>query len=140
MPCYLVQGSRSPEEQQALKDSGRGVTNAPALLSFHNYGLAFDIVPAAYLNEPDWNPEGDLWPFIGALGKSLGLEWGGDWSDPDRPHFQLTAAPIEELKAYWEKFKSIMPITLTPTNSTLFLLLLATAVWLFWVKPNLPKA
>jgi len=27
---------------------------------------------------------------VGAIGKSVGLEWGGDWTRlPDRPHFQL---------------------------------------------------
>jgi hypothetical protein len=26
---------------------------------------------------------------LGALGKDLGLFWGGDWSNPDFPHFQM---------------------------------------------------
>lgn len=28
---------------------------------------------------------------VGAIGKRLGLEWGGDWTSPvDKPHFQLS--------------------------------------------------
>ena len=26
---------------------------------------------------------------VGKLGKSIGLEWGGDWEFVDEPHFQL---------------------------------------------------
>jgi peptidoglycan LD-endopeptidase CwlK len=26
---------------------------------------------------------------VGAYGKSLGLFWGGDWTHPDFPHFQM---------------------------------------------------
>jgi peptidoglycan L-alanyl-D-glutamate endopeptidase CwlK len=26
---------------------------------------------------------------VGAYGKSLGLFWGGDWTKPDYPHFQM---------------------------------------------------
>jgi peptidoglycan L-alanyl-D-glutamate endopeptidase CwlK len=28
------------------------------------------------------------WEEIGILGESCGLEWGGRWNRPDRPHFQ----------------------------------------------------
>lgn len=35
-----------------------------------------------------WNDE-ILWGKVGALGESVGLEWGGRWARfPDRPHFQ----------------------------------------------------
>lgn len=135
----IVSGFRSPEEQQALKDSGRGVTNAGALLSYHNHGLAFDVAPVEYLSLPNWNPTGPLWAKIGPIGKSVGLEWGGDWPDKkkDLPHFQLTAAPIRELKAYFEKFGEIMPITITPTSAGLVGILLVVGVVLYLYRDQL---
>lgn len=116
IPVRVVQDYRTPEQQQALLDSGKGVTNAGANLSYHNYRLAFDIVPEAYLSFPDWNPKGEYWAKLGAIGKSLGLEWGGDWKKKDLPHFQVPSsfAPIRELKAYLEKFGKIMPVEITP--------------------------
>ena len=26
---------------------------------------------------------------LGPIGRNMGLFWGGDWSRPDRPHFQM---------------------------------------------------
>jgi len=133
IPLKVVQAFRSPGEQQALYESGRGVTNAPALSSYHNYRLAFDVVPLAYLSLPDWNPSGSLWADVGALGKSVGLEWGGDWTKKDLPHFQLTGAPISELKAYFQKFGEVMPITISATagGTMIALVVMALALWLY---------
>jgi len=135
----IVSAYRSPAEQQILKDSGKGVTNAGALLSYHNHRLAFDVAPVEYLSLPDWNPAGPLWPKVGAIGKSVGLEWGGDWPDKkkDRPHFQLTGAPIQELKSYFEKFGEIMPITITPTTGGVIGILLVLGVVLYLYKDQL---
>jgi peptidoglycan L-alanyl-D-glutamate endopeptidase CwlK len=135
----IVSAYRSPDQQQALKDSGRGVTNAGALLSYHNHRLAFDVAPVEYLSMPDWNPAGPLWPKVGAIGKSVGLEWGGDWPDKkkDRPHFQLTGAPIRELKSYFEKFGEIMPITITPTTGGVIGIILVLGVVLYLYKDQL---
>jgi len=87
MPVQIVSGMRSFEQQQALYDKGRTkpgtiVTNAKAGSSWHNYGLAFDFVPAEGYNSKNWDK-------LGAIGKRNGLEWGGDWTSfKDRPHFQ----------------------------------------------------
>lgn len=133
----VVSAFRSPSEQQALKDSGKGVTNAGALLSYHNYRLAFDVVPQEYISMPDWNPTGSLWPKIGAIGKSVGLEWGGDWQKKDLPHFQLTGAPIKELKSYFEKFGEIMPIKIEPTTMGIVGILLVLGVVIYLYKDQL---
>lgn len=134
-----MQGYRSPQEQQALKDSGKGVTNAGALLSYHNHGLAFDVVPEEYVGMPNWNPEGPLWERLGRIGEGLGLEWGGRWKMKDKPHFQLTAAPIRELKAYFEKFGEIMPIEITPTIGGAVVIALAVGAFIL-LRPQLKKA
>jgi peptidoglycan L-alanyl-D-glutamate endopeptidase CwlK len=133
----IVSAYRSPSQQQALLDSGRGVTNAGALLSYHNHRLAFDVVPTEYLSLPDWNPAGPLWAKIGSIGKSVGLEWGGDWKKKDLPHFQLTGAPIRELKSYFEKFGEIMPIKIEPTTYGVIGILLVVGVVLYFYKDQL---
>jgi len=128
IPLRVVSAYRSPATQQALLESGRGVTQAGALLSYHNHRLAFDVVPVEYLSLPDWNPSGPLWALVGSIGKSVGLEWGGDWKKKDLPHFQLTGAPIRELKSYFEKFGHIMPVEIKPAAGGLALLLIAAVI------------
>lgn len=86
----ITSGHRSHEEQDALYAQGRTkpgniVTNAKGGESLHNYAVAFDVVDRQRGYDTDWE-------LIGTLGKTLGLEWGGDWTDfVDRPHFQYTA-------------------------------------------------
>lgn len=139
-----MQGTRSFAEQQAVYDQGRAnpgaiVTYAKPGDSYHQYGLAFDVVPTAYKTMPGWNPSGPLWDRIGAIGKTLGLNWGGDFSKPDKPHFELHAAPLAELKEYWNKFQQIMPITITPTTGGLAIIALIVAVYYFFLRPQLEQ-
>lgn len=62
------------------------VTNAQPGQSFHNYGLAIDVIPFVE-GKPDWKTK--LWPKISELGKAQGFSWGGDWkSFKDLPHFE----------------------------------------------------
>lgn len=85
---------RDPASQNELYAQGRTapgpiVTNARAWQSWHQYRVAFDVVPIV-AGKPVWSDR-KLWERIGALGESLGLEWGGRWKTlVDRPHFQLT--------------------------------------------------
>lgn len=89
---------RSKATQTALYAQGRTapgkiVTNAKAGDSFHNYGLAFDIVPLKPNGAADWDTSTPAakarWARIGEIGRSLGLRWGGDWhSIKDLPHFE----------------------------------------------------
>jgi len=84
---------RTYAEQTALYAKGRTlpgkkVTNAKAGSSYHNFGLAIDVVEIkngkALWNNPNWSK-------IAELGKGIGFEWGGDWkSFKDKPHFQIT--------------------------------------------------
>lgn len=89
---------RDNESQDALYAQGRSkpgkkVTNARAGQSWHNYRLAFDVVPLIN-GKPVWGTTGEdafLWQTIGKLGKSVGLEWAGDWKTfKEYPHFQFT--------------------------------------------------
>jgi len=84
---------RTWQEQDALYAKGRTkprgkVTNARGGQSFHNFGLAFDLVEIKG-GKAIW--KNSRWSEIADLGKSLGFEWGGDWrSIVDKPHFQYT--------------------------------------------------
>ncbi len=76
---------------QGRTRAGKVVTNARGGSSMHNFGLAFDVVPLDDKRQAIWDDKSPLWARIGAIGKRLGLEWGGDWkSFKDLPHFQYT--------------------------------------------------
>ncbi len=96
-------GYRSFREQDELYAQGRTkpgkrVTNARAGQSWHNYGLAIDVVPLRQ-GKPDWQGP---WDALGAIGERLGMTWGGHFKRlVDRPHFEwhpgLTLSRAREL-------------------------------------------
>lgn len=107
---------RSATEQDALYAQGRTaagniVTNAKgsSYSSMHQWGVAFDVIrndgKGAYNDNDGWFGR------VGRLGKSLGLEWGGDFKSPvDKPHFQLpdwgsTADKLKKLYGNVDNFK-----------------------------------
>ena len=89
----VASGLRTFKEQQDLYDKGRSkpgkiVTNAKPGDSFHNYGLAIDVVEIKDGKAIWKNPR---WQQIADLAKSIGFKWGGDWkSFKDRPHFEFS--------------------------------------------------
>ena len=86
---------RTSAEQDALYAKGRTapgniVTKAKgsSYSSMHQWGIAIDF----YRNDGSgaYNDSDGFFTKVGQIGKSLGLEWGGDWkSIVDKPHFQL---------------------------------------------------
>lgn len=101
--CRIAFAYRTFAEQDALYAQGRTkpgkiVTNAKAGASFHNYGLALDIVLIIDGKEASWDMKGDFdgdhiadWMEVVKIFKAHGWEWGGDWrSFKDYPHFQKT--------------------------------------------------
>jgi len=88
----IISGTRSYMEQDALYAKGRTipntkiVTRAKAGFSNHNFGIAFDV---GIFKGKEYFGEHPLYNELGTLGKSLGLEWGGDWKFVDEPHYQL---------------------------------------------------
>lgn len=101
IPVLITQGLRTWEEQDALYAKGRTVapigkqyivTKAKGGQSYHNFGLAFDLAPLDSVGKADWDTSHPSWKVLAEIGKSLGLEWGGDWVGfKDLPHFQYTA-------------------------------------------------
>lgn len=107
---------RTVAEQDALYAQGRTapgnkVTNAQGSTysSYHQWGTAFDI----YRNDGQgaYNEAGNFFGRVGAIGVSLGLEWGGNWKSPvDKPHFQLpdwgsSTSGIKKVYANPDEFK-----------------------------------
>lgn len=81
----ITHGYRSIEEQNALYAQGRTkpgaiVTNARGGQSFHNFGMAFDVVDTKAGYNINWDK-------LGEIGRSVGLEHG-DRGYVDKPHFQ----------------------------------------------------
>lgn len=90
IPARLTDTRRSSLDQWKLYIRGR-VTQGPIVTrarpgsSLHEYGRAFDIT---FLG-PGYHAPARWWNFAGAVGRSLGLRWGGDWKTlRDRPHFE----------------------------------------------------
>lgn len=100
---YIVTATyRNDDDQNALYAQGRTkkgaiVTNAQGGESKHNCvdrlgapcAEAFDIAIMSF-GKCDWNVKNPNWRKAGIIGKSVGLEWAGDWiSFKEFPHFQL---------------------------------------------------
>ena len=101
IPLTVTFTLRDMATQAALYARGRTcpgciVTDARAGYSFHNYGLAVDVVPTELLALPGWGDTPShqartdaLWARVGAIGKALGFRWGGEFPHiRDRPHFE----------------------------------------------------
>ena len=107
----ITQGRRTIAEQNALYNARPRVTKAPGGSSAHNYGMAFDFVfltPEGRISSPpdaySYNVKDRPWKELGAIGKSLGLEWGGSWkSFVDLPHFELPG--WKNMRAQWKAGK-----------------------------------
>lgn len=88
----ITAGLRSFEEQEKIYNQGRTtagaiVTKAKPGQSFHNYGLAIDVVPIVN-GKAIWDKE-EFWQKLGVIGEAVGFEWGGRWKFIDKPHFQF---------------------------------------------------
>ncbi|AOA59481.1 LysM peptidoglycan-binding domain-containing protein [Acinetobacter larvae] len=88
----ITDGYRSPTAQGAL---AKNVTNAGPLQSYHQYGLAIDVVSVrqgeiTYLKNDQQSVRDSQ--ALGPIGEQLGLVWGGRFqgkNGPDYPHFEL---------------------------------------------------
>lgn len=95
IPIKIISGLRTYDEQDALYARGRTtpgpiVVNAKAGYSNHNFGLAFDI---GIFSSGVYNNSSQAYKTVGAIGKSLGLIWGGDYPTiKDEPHFEFHPA------------------------------------------------
>jgi len=103
---FVFEGWRSPSRQDYLYEQGRTsdgkiITNAKRWTSWHQYGVACDLV-FKINNRWTWEPSYDK---AADIMKNHGFEWGGDFkSFKDIPHFQITGGlTIQEAKAITEQ-------------------------------------
>jgi peptidoglycan L-alanyl-D-glutamate endopeptidase CwlK len=91
-PVLITETWRTKDEQNALYAQGRTtpgkiVTNCQYPDSPHCWGAAFDFCRNIRGHEYDDND--GFFTKVGAVGKRLGLFWGGDFkSFVDKPHFE----------------------------------------------------
>lgn len=113
--CRFAFTLRTIEEQDALYAQGRTklfdakgkrlgiVTNAKGGQSWHQYGLAIDILllkdtnndgvfeSASWETTVDFDGDGKAdWVEVVKIFKDAGWVWGGDWKFVDAPHFEKT--------------------------------------------------
>jgi peptidoglycan L-alanyl-D-glutamate endopeptidase CwlK len=117
--CRFTHTLRTFAEQDELYAIGRTkkgkiVTRAKGGQSWHNYGMAIDIVllvggKASWDIKTDFDEDGRSdWMEVVDIFKSYGWEWGGDWKFVDNPHFQKTLGRnIVELKKLWDSKRII---------------------------------
>lgn len=103
--CGVQCGLRTADEQARLWNLGRTtqnpdgitksnplgniVTKAKPFESFHNYGLAVDIVFKNDHGNWTWDKTYPQWELIGVVGEMFGFKWGGRWKFQDEPHFEM---------------------------------------------------
>ena len=116
--CRFSFTLRTFAEQDSLYAQGRTkpgpiVTKAAGGLSYHNYGLALDIVLIVDGKKASWDEKTDFdadgksdWSEIVTIFKQYGWEWGGDWAFRDSPHFQKTYGhPVRSLLSLYNSKK-----------------------------------
>lgn len=109
--CRFSHVLRTFDEQTALYNQKPKVTNAKAGQSFHNYGLAVDIVLIIDSKEASWNATADYdndkiadWLEIVKIFNKYGWQWGlfnAKGKRCDLPHFQKTFGYS------WQKLKEL---------------------------------
>jgi len=117
LSARLISGTRTFAEQDEIFAQGRTrpgkkVSGARGGQSKHNFGIAWDVgiftSAGKYIDQlaeqkkmTDKAVETE-YKKLGPIGKGMGLFWGGDWSKPDRPHFQML--DNEELASVRQRF------------------------------------
>jgi peptidoglycan L-alanyl-D-glutamate endopeptidase CwlK len=101
--CRFAYTLRTYAEQDALFLQKPKVTNAKGGQSYHNFGLAIDIVllvdkdkngtfeSASWETNVGFDGDGVAdWMEVVKIFKLNGWAWGGDWKFIDKPHFEKT--------------------------------------------------
>jgi peptidoglycan L-alanyl-D-glutamate endopeptidase CwlK len=92
LDAMVYETYRTQELQAAYYARGRTiippietVTNAPSnLYSWHGFGLAVDVISAS----KGWSVDGRWFEEAARCFRAHGCRWGGEWKQPDLPHFQ----------------------------------------------------
>lgn len=83
LPVVVTSARRTAAEQAALTPAA-GLYKASPATSKHVQGRAFDLAFSGW----DWRDVPyEYWRWLGAVWKSAGGRWGGDFKRPDPIHF-----------------------------------------------------
>lgn len=99
LDIFITETYRPQSRQNELWEQGRtkpGKIVTWTMHSRHTSRRAWDIACNGHLLY-----DIDTLNKAGAIAKSLGITWGGDWTTPDKPHFEIGInweAPKEEVK------------------------------------------
>jgi peptidoglycan L-alanyl-D-glutamate endopeptidase CwlK len=118
LDIQVSQGIRTWAQQEIDYEQGRTtpgkiITNARGGFSWHQYGLAVDLLPEDITpGQPDWDVNHPAWSRMVSLAESFGLVSGSEWHGlKDWPHVQLTGrfpvTPDDEVRAIYEQNHSI---------------------------------
>ena len=116
--CLRTVAEQDAHYAKGRTTGGQKVTNCKGkdYSSMHQWGVAFDfflkmdVDGDGKASDDGFNNATKLFNKVGAIGKKLGLEWGGDWKSPvDLPHFQLpywgsTASKLKSAYGIPDKF------------------------------------
>lgn len=107
----VVEGFRTAKYQHSLWEKGRTKPGPIVTLrdgftkrSTHQSSMAVDIAPKhGFLI--DWNVPKAHWEYLGHLAREQGLDWGGDWRSPDKPHVEWNEddVPMYRKAREWQK-------------------------------------
>ena len=96
---FLVTSTyRSQEEQDVLYQQGRTTPGKIVTWTHHSRHTERDAFDVCVLKQgkPVWDVKADVdeddipdYLELGQIGEAVGFEWGGRWSKPDYPHFQM---------------------------------------------------
>lgn len=104
----VYSGQRSYAEQWELRKKylEGGPRAAPPGGSYHNFGLAIDVIPVFYDGKPNWELPQSVWTKIQAIANRFGLESGASFGDPG--HFKYKSATslavLRNSKPGWQQY------------------------------------
>lgn len=111
---------------------------APWGKSYHDYGAAFDAEPMAWIAPMT---KDKAYQLMGSLAPSLGLRWGGNFSNPDPNHFELDTT-LAEAEAKWQNWQesggtddtldAVQQVTVAAQNPLLWLAVGLGVVWVIF--------
>lgn len=99
LDIFITETYRPQSRQNELWEQGRtkpGKIVTWTMHSRHTSRRAWDIACNGHLLY-----DIEILNKAGAIAKSLGITWGGDWTTPDKPHFEIDVnwkAPKEEVE------------------------------------------
>jgi hypothetical protein len=99
-PLEVIDTGRTPAEQQLKLAQGVSWTEHSKHEPQPPEGKseAIDVCPKSYLTMKGWNPAGEKWAQLGAIGEKHGMFWGRRWTHinngrGDPGHFQYVPPP-----------------------------------------------